>query len=247
MREWTIDLHMHTPLSPCAEDSMLPGPVVERFLDYGIDAVAITDHNAIDNAEAFWEEGKEKGLIVVPGMELETREGIHVVCLFESPEALKSWDESLNPFKPAMKNDSRYFGHQWVVSRAGERLREEERMLLASTEISIDAVVPAVHRHGGLCIAAHVDRQAFSVTGGLGLIPEELPFDGIELTRHLPRDEMLLREIQRLGYRYVTACDAHDLGQIGEIHCAAYLDHWSLGELALAMKGREGRDIIVAR
>ena len=247
MREWTIDLHVHSPLSPCAEDSMMPGPVVGRFLDFGIDVIAITDHNTNDNAEVFVDEGRDRGLTVVPGMELETSEGIHVVCLFASLADLAVWNESLAPYKPDIKNDSRFFGHQWVVSRTGERLREEERMLRTSTTLGIDEAIPAVHDHGGLCIAAHADRQSYSVTSVLGLIPEHLAFDGIELTRHLPRDERLLEDIRRQGYRYITSCDAHDLDQIGQIHCAAYLDHWSLEELALAMKGREGRDIIVAR
>lgn len=247
MNEWTIDLHLHTPLSPCAQDTMLPQPVVERCLGFGLDVIAITDHNAIDNVRPFYEEGKEKGLIVVPGMEMETQEGIHVVCLFDSCEALQTWDEAMKPFRSVQINDSRYFGHQWVISRSGRQLREEERMLLDSMTISVDDVVPAVHRCGGLCIAAHADRPSYSITSVLGSIPDELALDGIELTRHLPRDERLLEDIRRRGYRYVTACDAHDLDQIGEIHCAAYLDHWSLGELALAMKGRDGRDIIVAR
>ena len=247
MKEWAIDLHVHSPLSPCAEDSMMPGPVVERFLDYGMDVVAITDHNTNENADVFIEEGRDRGLTVIPGMELETSEGIHVVCLFTTLADLVAWNESLAPYKTDVKNDSRFFGHQWVVSRTGERLREEERMLRTSTEISIDEAIPAVHAHGGLCIAAHVDRQSYSVTSILGMIPEHLAFDGIELTRHMPRDERLLEDIRRQGYRYITSCDAHDLSQIGQIHCAAYLDHWSLEELALAMKGREGRDIIVAR
>jgi len=247
MNEWTIDLHMHTALSPCAQDTMLPGPVIERCLGFGLDVVAVTDHNAVENVRPFYEEGKEKGLIVVPGMELETQEGIHLVCLFDTVEALEAWDETIKPLKSQQKNDIRYFGNQWVVNRAGEMVREEERMLLDSTNISVDDAVPAVHRFGGLCLAAHADRQSYSVTSVLGVIPDYLGFDGIELTRHLPRDEALLREIGRQGYRYVTACDAHDLEQIGEIHCAAYLDHWSLAELALAMKGRDGREIIVAR
>jgi PHP family Zn ribbon phosphoesterase len=247
MIEVTIDLHMHSPLSPCAQDTMLPVPVVRRCLDYGLDVIAVTDHNSIDNVRPFWEEGKENGLIVVPGMELETQEGIHMVCLFETLEMLESWDEALKPYRSAMKNEVRYFGNQKVISRSGGQIREEQRMLLDSMSISIDDAIPAAHRLGGLCIAAHVDRQSFGVVAILGVVPEHLPFDGIELTRHMPRDEKLLEDIKRQGYRYITSCDAHDLDQIGEIHCAAYVDHWSLSELAMAMKGREGRDIIVAR
>lgn len=247
MREWAIDLHMHTPLSPCGQDSMLPGPVIQRCLDFGLDVIAITDHNSSANVRPFWEEGKAKGLIVVPGMELQTQEDIHVVCLFDTIEALEAFEGFLRPFMTDKKNDSRFLGHQWQLSRQGERIGEEERMLLASMNISIDDAIAFTHRCGGLCIAAHVDRPAFSVTAALGIIPDYLPLDGIELTRHLPRDEKLLERIQQLGYRYVTACDAHALEQIGQIHCIAYLEQWSLAELALAMKGQAGRDIVVSR
>jgi PHP family Zn ribbon phosphoesterase len=226
---------------------MLPKPVIQRCLDFGLDVIAITDHNAIANVRPFWEEGREKGLIVVPGMELQTQEDIHLVCLFDDLVTLEAFEGSLRPFMTDKKNDPRFFGSQWRLSRQGEKTGEEERMLLAPMTISVDDAISFTHRLGGLCIAAHADRPAFSVTASLGLVPDYLPFDGVELTRHLPRDEKLLGDLRRLGYRYITACDAHDLEQIGQIHCAAYLDHWSLAELALAMKGREGRDILTAR
>ena len=247
MKEFAIDLHMHTPLSPCGQDSMVPEAVVSRCLDMGLDVIAITDHNTSGNVRPFWEEGQEKGLIVVPGMELQTQEDIHLVCLFETPEILEAWERELQPFIPPQQNDSRYFGHQHKLSRQGTVIGEESRMLLASMSISVDQAVSTVHEYGGLCIAAHIDRQGFSLWTAFGLIPAYIPFDGIELTCHLPREEAQLAAIRALGYRYLTAGDAHHLEGIGPIHCAAFLAHWSLPELALAMKGLDGRDIEVAR
>ncbi len=247
MKEWAIDLHLHTPLSPCGQDSMLPEKVVQRAVDLGLDVIAITDHNAIANVKPFMEAGKEKGLIVLPGCELQTQEEIHLVCLFESLEDLAAWHESLEPQMTDIKNNEKFFGPQYKLDRQGQVIGQEERMLLASVEISVDEAVERVHRFGGVCIAAHIDRPAFSLWAAFGTIPENIPFDGIELTRHLPRDPKILAEIRARGYQYVTASDAHTLEHLGEIHCVAYLDHWSLAELKLAMKNQEGREIMTAR
>ena len=247
MKEWAIDLHMHTPLSPCGQESMLPEAVVRRALDLGLDVIAITDHNAIANAAPFMEAGKEQGLIVVPGCELQTQEDIHLVCLCEKLEELAAWHASLEPRMTTIKNNVKFFGPQQKLNRYGEVIGEEERMLLASVEISVDEAVESVHRFGGACIAAHIDRPAFSLWASLGAIPENLPLDGIELTRHLPRDPRILEAIEARGYKYVTASDAHTVEHLGEIHCVAYLDHWSLAELKLAMRGLEGREIMTLR
>jgi predicted metal-dependent phosphoesterase TrpH len=124
---------------------MVPVAVVRRAVAYGLDVIAITDHNSIANAEVFVNEGKKQGLIVVPGMEMTTSEGIHVICLFETLDALCLWNEYLSPYKTTMKNNSRYFGHQWVISESGEKLREEKSMLFDSMGLSVDDVIPAIH------------------------------------------------------------------------------------------------------
>ena len=247
MKEWTIDLHMHTPLSPCGQEDMLPKAMVKRALDLGLDVIAVTDHNAIANVGPVLEVGKEEGLIVIPGCELQTQEEIHLVCLFEGLEELEEWYAFLQPKMTTRKNNVKFFGPQLRLDREGRVLGEEERMLLTSVEISVDEAVASVHRFGGICIAAHIDRPAFSLWASLGAIPENLPLDGIELTRHLPRDPRILAAIQERGYQYITASDAHTLEHIGEIHCVAYLDHWSLAELKLAMRGLEGREIMTLR
>ena len=52
MRTVLADLHVHTLLSPCAEVEMTPHHIVMRAAEYGIGAVAITDHNASANVPA---------------------------------------------------------------------------------------------------------------------------------------------------------------------------------------------------
>ena len=50
----------------------------------------------------------------------------------------------------------------------------------------MDAAVALVHRHGGLAVAAHIDRPSFGVIGQLGFFPAEAGFDAVEVSRHVP-------------------------------------------------------------
>ena len=83
MGKYFYDLHIHSVLSPCGDDDMTPCNIVGMSKLLGLDVIAITDHNSTGNAEAVMKCGQAMGLTVVPGMELETREEVHVLMLFE--------------------------------------------------------------------------------------------------------------------------------------------------------------------
>ena len=72
-----MDLHAHTCLSPCADNSMVPRTIVERAKQAGLDAVGICDHNAAANVQAVREVGREAGIGVLAGLEVTTAEKIH--------------------------------------------------------------------------------------------------------------------------------------------------------------------------
>ncbi len=75
-----VDTHFHTQYSLDAI-SKIPA-VLKRCRSTGV-GVAITDHNAVAGVPAIW---KKKGdAFVVPGMELISHEGIHLVLLFYTP------------------------------------------------------------------------------------------------------------------------------------------------------------------
>ena len=40
-----VDLHMHSCLSPCADDDMTPANICGMAHIKGLDAIAVTDHN----------------------------------------------------------------------------------------------------------------------------------------------------------------------------------------------------------
>jgi predicted metal-dependent phosphoesterase TrpH len=67
------DLHCHTFFS---YDSLAsPKEIVDAALKNGIDCLAITDHGEIEGAIEAIEYAKEKPILIIPGIEIKSREG----------------------------------------------------------------------------------------------------------------------------------------------------------------------------
>jgi hypothetical protein len=177
-------------------------------------------------------------------MELETKEEIHMVCLFDTLAAALDFDGLVRTLLPPIQNSVRSFGHQRLLDMHGAVIGEDPRMLLAAANIAIEDAVVEVEGRGGIAIAAHIDRQSYSLVSAFGFVPNNLGLHGIELTTHLKRNEALIAQAEGLGYQLMTASDAHALDQIKEPHCYAIMEHWSFGELKLAMRGRRDRSVM---
>src|SRR5512133_1166802 len=99
------ELHVHTVLSPCAGVEMIPPVIVERALERGIHCIAITDHNASANAAAVRQAARGSGLHVLPGMELQTREEVHLLCLFDEIDQIEAWQAIVDESIPLLPNN----------------------------------------------------------------------------------------------------------------------------------------------
>ena len=98
LRTYLAELHVHTVLSPCAEVEMIPPFIVQEAIKKGICLIAITDHNASANVGAVQKAASGTGLTVLPGMELQTREEVHLLC--RSPKSLLSANPCRNKGAP---------------------------------------------------------------------------------------------------------------------------------------------------
>ena len=87
MKEFRVDLHLHTCLSPCGSLEMSPRQIVETALEQGLDAIAVTDHNSTLQCLEIQALGEEYGLVVFAGAEVTTREEAHCVALFADNQA----------------------------------------------------------------------------------------------------------------------------------------------------------------
>jgi len=98
------DLHIHTVLSPCAEVEMIPPLIVRRARELGLGLIAITDHNSAENVDSVQRAARGSGLKVLPGMEVQTSEEVHVLCLFDTLEQVLDWQECVFGSLPPLKN-----------------------------------------------------------------------------------------------------------------------------------------------
>ena len=77
-----IDLHSHTSAS---DGTFSPKALVNLAKSEGIEAIAITDHDTIEGLPEALEEGKKKGIEVIPGVEISIDHqpgSMHVLGLF---------------------------------------------------------------------------------------------------------------------------------------------------------------------
>ena len=218
MRAYRADLHIHTVLSACAEVEMIPPLIVAEALRKGLDILAITDHNATANAPAVRQAAEGTPLTVLLGMELQTREEVDVLCLFEAPDALGDWQRLVDAHLPPLRNDAGRFGPQFVVDAEGEFVREEVRLLQTATTLALEEAAHEVHRRGGLVIPAHIDRRSHGLMGVLGLWPPTLEADAAEVSPNM-RPSQARRAFPSLPptLTLISNSDAHWLDQIGRV------------------------------
>lgn len=209
--KYFCDLHIHSALSPCAENEMTPKNIVNLASLLELDIIAVCDHNSVENACATVEAVGNLPLCAVAGMELETSENVHFVCLFEDTEVARSFDKWLFPYKPKIKNRPEIFSEQLYMNAHDEITGIEENLLVSACDISIYDVKREIDRLPAVIIPAHVDRSSYSIISNLGFIPEDLDFATVEISQSVSRDEAVSLFPHIAQYNIITGSDAHRL------------------------------------
>jgi len=215
MSRYTYDLHVHSCLSPCADNDNTPNNLAGMAALNNIQIMALTDHNSCRNCPAFFEACKRYGIIPVPGMALTTAEDIHVVCLFPELEDALKFNDEVDERRIRYKNNKEIFGDQLILNGEDELIGEEEDFLTNATTISYDEVPEIVNKYNGACYPAHIDRQANGVISVLGTLPEEPDFPAVEL--HFEKNiDGYTKEFGLQNKVIVVSSDAHYLQDLRE-------------------------------
>ena len=212
----SYDLHIHSCLSPCGDDDMTPANIVGMAAILGLDAVAVTDHNSCKNCPAVLAAAKEYGILAIPGMEINTSEEIHAVCLFPDLDAAMDFDTYVYDRLMPFPNNEEIFGRQLLYDTEDQVCGSIPNLLINATEISFEGLWELVRSYEGVMFPAHVDKSANSLMANLGFIPPDSQFKTAEV-----KD---LRQLHRLkkahpyleGCRIVSDSDAHYLEHIHE-------------------------------
>lgn len=244
LKLFKADLHIHTVLSGCAETEMIPPLILRQAERKGLNLIAITDHNTCHNAEAIMEAAVGKNIHVLPGMELQSREEVHLLCLFDTVDTCRAWQEKVFEKLPPLANKENLFGPQYVVNAEGDWLWTEERLLATSADLTLEEIVLQVAALGGVAIPAHVDRPSFSLLSNLGLIPETLSVQALEVTPYFDRHRGFQQWPQLEDRCLIVNGDAHRLSEI-QNRTIFTLAHPVIEEMIKAFKGEEGRQVVV--
>lgn len=202
------DLHIHSALSPCADNDMTPVTIVAYAALNGVDMVAISDHNAINNVEVAQRAGEAFGVTVVPAIEVQTSEDLHVLCLFRTYEDLKKFHSSLEFAK--VKNRPEIFGDQLIIDEDDNVIGTLEDLLLVSSTVSSRELPLLAKEYNGVAIAAHIDREANGMVQILGDVEEG--YSVVELSTRATAED---RAKYGKKYKVIVDSDAHTLDAIG--------------------------------
>ena len=241
LRLFKADLHIHTCLSPCTELNMSPSGILTAAKKKGIDILGICDHNSTENSLAIMKAAKKMHIHILPGLEVTTEEEVHVLALFDDIGNALKLQEHVYQNLPG-KNDEEAFGMQVIVNEKEEVLGFSERLLIGATTIPLDEVVSLIHAFEGLAIASHINREAFSIIGQLGFIPDNLGLDALEISPAMTIEEAK----QKFPYNYPITCssDAHYPDDIGKSYTSFLLQEGTVTEIKKALKNEGGRKLI---
>jgi 3',5'-nucleoside bisphosphate phosphatase len=243
-KEFKADLHIHSCLSPCSDWEMSPAKIVQRSLEVGLDLIAVCDHNSAENAGAVMRAGKKNGLWVLPGLEVCSKEEVHILALFEELGQALAIQEYVYAHLPG-ENKPEVFGCQIVANEAEEVLAENPRLLIGATQLSLYDIVQKTHELGGISLCSHVDRPAYGIINQLGFIPDNLDIDGVEVSYRVRLADAPQRVPGIEHLPCVTASDAHFLNDIGKAWTVLRMAGLNLQEIRMALSAKDGRRIVI--
>ncbi|SHO52882.1 hypothetical protein SAMN02745217_03846 [Anaerocolumna xylanovorans DSM 12503] len=195
---------------------MTPGNIAGMAAVKELDVIALTDHNTCKNCPPFLKQANDFGILAIPGMELCTREEVHVLCLFEELEAAMEFDKYVYSHLFKVKNKAEIFGEQLLVNEEDEVYGEEEYLLLNAADIGFDEVYDLVKGYNGIMIPAHIDKSANSLIANLGFIPPDSRFTCVEVKEEGRTKELKEKHPYLNQCRIIYDSDAHYLEHINE-------------------------------
>lgn len=205
------DLHIHSCLSPCGDMLMTPNNIVAMAFIKQLDAIAVCDHNTAENLPAVKEVADMMGVVLLPGMELTTREEAHMLAYFPDVDSAVRFGRLVHEHLPPIPNRPEFFGRQVIMDAQDEEVGEERTLLISALDWSFEECERQIHLHGGLCVPAHINRGSNGVLNALGFLPGGARYDALEIS-----DAVAMPPIDITGQRTLRSSDAHYLENILE-------------------------------
>jgi len=214
MTRYYYDFHIHSCLSPCAENDMTPNNIAGIGVLAGLNVMALTDHNSCKNCPAFFVAAEKNGIVPIAGMELTTAEDIHALCLFETLEGAMEFDSLVSGRRMKVPNNTAVFGDQLILNKDDETVGVEPYYLTAASDITLEEVPLLVKDFGGVSYPAHVDRESNGVIATLGTFPDIPEINCAEFNNASNKAAYLEKYPILREKRILVSSDAHNLWTI---------------------------------
>lgn len=203
------DLHIHSCLSPCAEDDMTPATVAGFAKLAGADIIALADHNSARNLPAAAQACEAYGLRLLPAVEVNTAEEIHLLCYFGTVSAALQMGEAVYRELPEMPYDPTVWGRQLICDAEDEVTGTVDKLLTAACGLDIYRAKALCEELGGVAVPAHADKDSYSLLSVLGFCPDDLHFEVIELAHPEAYAQYVQRGLLPGGCAVLHSSDAH--------------------------------------
>ena len=235
MLKLSYDLHIHSCLSPCGDDDMLPSNIVGMAALKELDVIAVTDHNSCKNCPAVMKLAEDYGVLAIPGMEICTSEEVHVICLFPDLQKAMLFDNYVSSLILKTPNNEDIFGKQEIYDENDNIIGNEHYLLINAVNINFDNLYHIITQYGGIMIPAHIDKASNSLISNLGFIPPESKFKCVEIKNIEKKDNMISQHNYLKNCNIITNSDAHYLGDINEPINFLYAENKSIQDVLTAL------------
>lgn len=209
------DLHIHSVLSSCGDDSQRPNNILNMCMLKELEMISICDHNTAKQYETIDALKESYDFCIIYGMEITVKEGFHVLAYFENLSDImqldKIIDDSLN--KDIVNNND----EQIICDIYDENKEIIPYVVNQPLKYTFYEICMIIKSLNGLVIPAHINRGKYGALyyyDDLSLFP----IDGVEINvESLEELENLCDKYQFIKkYKYITNSDAHSIEIIND-------------------------------
>lgn len=192
---------------------MTPATVAGLAKLAGAELIAVTDHNSALNLPAAEAACRAYGVRLLPGIEVNTAEEMHLLCYFKTVQDALDYGEALYGALPDLPYDPAVWGEQLVMDEDDRVVRRVERLLTGAARWDVYRAKAACEALGGVALPAHADRSSYALFSVLGVWPPDLGFGAVELWRPERRAELEKWGLPP-GIEVLTSSDAHRMEDV---------------------------------
>ncbi len=223
------DLHIHTALSPCAENEMRPRAIARTARRNGLDIVCVLDHVCGKNIRAAKSAAEEEGLLFLPGVEATSSQGTHLLCYFADADAAVEFSELIYNTLPSSVAVPFLYGEQLILDAQDNEVGRAEKHLSSCSKLSTWEIIGLCAEYGGVVVPAHINRIYNGLLNTEGNKLAEYGFAAVEVKKTYPMDYGIIKHTKVIynsdAHSLFSIADRINMMEVGEKSVEAVLDY----------------------